>query len=98
MYNRSPNYLQLSISNFFGVGGGSNATAKFIRNQWQWADDIDWIRGRHHYRFGGEFIANQMDEVNVQFSTAIFVLTARKPGSTHQLAPQLQATDSRIIC
>lgn len=72
MYNGAPNYTELSVSGFFGIGGGSNATADFIRNQWQYADDMDWIRGRHHFIFGGEFIANQMDENNVQFVNGNF--------------------------
>src|SRR5262249_25720572 len=53
-------------------GGGSNAPAKFIRNQWQVADDADWISGRHHFSFGGEFIAGQMDENNIQYANGEF--------------------------
>jgi hypothetical protein len=72
MYNQTSSYTELSITNFFGVGGGSNANASFIRNQWQFADDIDWIRGRHHFSFGGEFLANQMDETNLQYANGDF--------------------------
>ncbi len=81
MYNGSPNYLQLSVSSYFSVGGGSNATAKFIRNQWQWSDDIDWIRGSNHYSFGGEFIANQMDEVNDQYINGDFNFDGSQTGA-----------------
>ena len=72
MYNAVPNFLDLAVSNYFTVGGGSNAPAKFIRNQWQWADDVDWIRGRHHYSFGTEFIVGQMDQNNVYDSNGAF--------------------------
>ena len=65
MYNAVPNFIDLSVSNYFAVGGGSNNPATFIRNQWQWADDIDWIKGRHHYSFGAEGIAGQMDQTSI---------------------------------
>jgi len=72
MYNAIPDFLDLSITNYFSVGGGSNAPATFIRNQWQVADDLDWIKGRHHFSFGGEFIPGQMDENNIQYANGEF--------------------------
>lgn len=66
MFNVYPSYIDLSVSGKFTMGGGSNAPAYFTRNQWQWADDMDWIRGRHHYSFGMEIMTIQMNEVNVQ--------------------------------
>lgn len=80
MYNASPNYIELSVTNYFSVGGGSNATASFIRNQFQYADDIDWIRGRHHFSFGGEFLANQMDEQNLQYANGDFSFSGQETG------------------
>lgn len=80
MYNGSPNYLEVAVSNYFTVGGGSNAAASFIRNQFQWADDVDWIKGRNHYVFGGEGIANQMDEVNNQFVNGDFTFDGSQTG------------------
>src|SRR5262249_6936359 len=49
-----------------------NAPAYFTRNQWQWADDVDWIRGRSHYSFGVEAMAIQMNEINVQSANGTF--------------------------
>ena len=57
MFNVYPNYIDLSVTSHFTMGGGSNAPAYFTRNQWQWADDLDWIRGRSHYSFGVEAMA-----------------------------------------
>jgi hypothetical protein len=57
--------VDLGVSNHFSIGGGSNAPAVFARNQFQYADDIDLIRGRHHFTLGAEFMAIQMDEVNI---------------------------------
>ena len=72
MFNAYPNFIDLSVSDHFSMGGGSNAPASFIRNQWQWADDMDWIRSHNHLSFGAEAIAIQMDEVNVQLSNGEF--------------------------
>ncbi|HZQ55870.1 MAG TPA: carboxypeptidase regulatory-like domain-containing protein [Bryobacteraceae bacterium] len=68
MYNAYPHFIDLTVANKFTVGGGSNAPAKFVRNTYQFADDVDLIRGRHHITFGLEAIAMQMDEVNVSLS------------------------------
>jgi hypothetical protein len=100
MFNQSPNYLQISITNYFGVGGGSNATAAFIRNQWQWADDIDWIEGRNHYSFGGEFIANQMDETNLQYANGDFSFDGSQTNSglsDYLLGKPISLTQSGLV-
>jgi hypothetical protein len=54
-----PNFLLLSVTNYFGVGCGTCAPGFFNVNTWQAADDIDWIRGKHHFAFGGEFLRTQ---------------------------------------
>jgi len=54
-----PNFLLLSITGYFGVGCGTCAPGHFNVNTWQGADDMDWIRGRHHFAFGGEYIHTQ---------------------------------------
>lgn len=68
MYNAYPHFIDLTVTNKFTVGGGSNAPATFVRNTYQLADDVDLIRGRHHITFGLEAIDMQMDEVNVSLS------------------------------
>jgi hypothetical protein len=68
MFNAYPHFIDLTVTNKFTVGGGSNAPATFVRNTYQLADDVDLIRGRHHIMFGLEAIAMQMNEVNVSLS------------------------------
>ena len=80
MYNASDDFLDLAVSNHFSVGGGSNAPASFIRNQWQGADDIDWIIRRHHLSIGGEYITGQMDENNLQFANGEFSFDGSRTG------------------
>jgi hypothetical protein len=54
-----PNFLLLNLTGYFMVGCGTCAPGHFNVNTWQAADDIDWIRGRHHFAFGGEYIHTQ---------------------------------------
>ena len=65
MFNASPHFIDLTVSTKFTVGGGSNAPAVFARNTFQYSDDMDLIRGRHHIMFGAEILRMQMDEVNI---------------------------------
>ncbi len=76
IYDASPNFSYITISNYFTVGGGSNAPAKFIRNQYQWSDDMDWIKGKHHFSFGAENILGQMYQSNVYDSNGLFAFNA----------------------
>ena len=66
------------MSNYFTIGGGSNAPAKFVRNQYQWSDDTDWIRGRHHFSFGAEGIIGQMYQSNVYDSNGFFSFNGKR--------------------
>ncbi|HTS30320.1 MAG TPA: carboxypeptidase regulatory-like domain-containing protein [Bryobacteraceae bacterium] len=68
MFNAYPHFIDLTVNNKFAVGGGSNAPATFTRNTFQLADDVDLIRGRHHIIFGAEYIAMQMDEINISLA------------------------------
>ena len=68
IFQAYPHFVDLSVSSHFSIGGGSNAPATFARNSIQVSDDIDIIRGRHHYVMGVETIAMQMDERNVSLA------------------------------
>jgi hypothetical protein len=72
MYNSTKNYIDLSVTGSFAMGGGSNAPSFFGRNQYQFADDMDMMRGRHHFVFGGETIILQMNSNNVTFGNGEF--------------------------
>jgi hypothetical protein len=68
MFNAYPHFVDLTVNNKFAIGGGSNAPATFTRNTFQLAEDIDLIRGRHHIILGAEWIAMQMDEINISLA------------------------------
>jgi hypothetical protein len=101
----APNFIDLKVTNFFTVGGSSNAPATYIRNQWQWADDIDYIHGRNHYSFGGEYIAGQMDATNLTYANGEFnfqAASATAGGQENALADYLLGTvdtflDSNVV-
>jgi Carboxypeptidase regulatory-like domain len=80
MYNATKDFTDLAVTSHFSVGGGSNAPASFIRNQWQVADDIDWIIGRHHLSIGAEYITGQMDENNLQYANGEFSFDGSRTG------------------
>ncbi|HXF25782.1 MAG TPA: TonB-dependent receptor, partial [Bryobacteraceae bacterium] len=54
-----PNDMRISTSSSFNVGCGTCAPGFFNVNTFQFADDIDFIRGRHHMAFGVDFIRTQ---------------------------------------
>jgi hypothetical protein len=64
MFNGYAHFIDLTVSNKFTVGGGSNAPATFTRNTYQLSDDVDLIRGRHHVILGAEVMQMRMEEVN----------------------------------
>jgi hypothetical protein len=80
MYVQVPNFMYLTVSNYFNVGGGSNAPAKYIRNQYQWSDDTDWIRGKQHFSFGVENIIGQMYANNVFEANGLFSFNGQASG------------------
>jgi hypothetical protein len=60
MYVAVPNFLLINpITSYFSVGCGTCAPGYFNVNTIQFADDIDWIRGKHHWAFGAEYIQTQ---------------------------------------
>jgi outer membrane receptor protein involved in Fe transport len=55
------NFLDVSATNSFATGCGTCAPGHFKTNSYQVADDVDYVRGRHHIAFGGEYFKNQLD-------------------------------------
>src|SRR5579875_2933897 len=80
IYNVVPNYTYISVSSAFNYSGNSNSPASFIRNQWQYADDVDWIYGKNHFSFGFENIIGQMDQTNIQNENGAFTFNGQATG------------------
>lgn len=64
-----PNGLQLSVSTAsknhgFTIGGGTNSVAHFNDNAFSISDDLTWVKGKHQFVMGGEFLRNQLNISN----------------------------------
>jgi hypothetical protein len=66
MYDNLPNYIQLSISNYFNVACGTCAPGYFNINTYQLSDDLTWIKGRHQFAFGVDARKQQFNSTNNQ--------------------------------
>jgi hypothetical protein len=61
---------QVRINGFFNFG--DNPQASFIRNNFTWADDVNWVAGKHDLRFGGIVERSKVDLLNQFFQPAEF--------------------------
>jgi len=59
IFQKVPNFLLVTVTNFFSVGCGTCAPGHFNVNTWQFADDVDVIRGRHQISVGVNFVRTQ---------------------------------------
>ncbi len=76
----APNFLYMTISGYFNIGGGSNAPAVYAAGTVQVADDIDVIRGRHHYSIGANYIYDQLNEDNVFLGNGYWTFNGQASG------------------
>jgi hypothetical protein len=63
--------LQLSASSF-SMGGGTNSLAHFNDNTGVIDDDLTWVRGRHLFVIGGEYVRNQLNISNAFNGNGVF--------------------------
>jgi hypothetical protein len=75
------NFLDVSATNSFATGCGTCAPGHFKTNSYQGADDIDYIRGTHHFSIGGEYFKNQLDWLANTVSNGQFVFNGSLTGS-----------------
>jgi len=59
----TPNAIQgIGVQNGFSFG--DNPTGLFVRENFNFANDISWVRGKHDIRFGGSLERSHVDLVN----------------------------------
>ena len=84
VYQRIPNYTQLSVSSYsgggFNVGCGTCALANFDINTYQLADDFTIIRGKHQIGFGFDGRKDQFNSYNNQQSNGQFTFNGGTTG------------------
>jgi hypothetical protein len=67
-----PNLVRLSVSGYFSLGSSNLAPANFTSNARQFTDDFDWVHGRHHFSFGGNWIHNRLTVFNSNVANGVF--------------------------
>ena len=65
-------YVSEGAQGKFTIGGGTNSVAHFNDNALAVGDDLTWIRGRHQFAFGGEWVQNQLNINNSYEQNGIF--------------------------
>jgi hypothetical protein len=56
-------YLAATVTGYFGAS--SSAFAGWLRNNYTFADDLHWVRGKHNIAFGGHYELSKFDVTNV---------------------------------
>ena len=69
------NFLQATVSSYFSVGCGTCAAAFFNGNTFQYADDVDLIRGKHQMAFGVDATRYQLNFNNEWNRNGVFTFT-----------------------
>ncbi len=59
IYQFVPNDFRMAVANDFGIGCGTCSPAHFNVNTYQFSNDLDWIKGAHHFGFGGGYTRTQ---------------------------------------
>jgi hypothetical protein len=67
--------LQLSTTNKFSMYCGTCAPGFFNDNTFAFADDVNMVRGKHQFIFGGEYIRNQLNISNAYEANGNFTFT-----------------------
>jgi hypothetical protein len=55
IYSYMPNYMLLTVTGGFQLGGGTESQSDFTTPAWQISDDVTLVRGGHQFGFGGTY-------------------------------------------
>ena len=61
-----PAQMNLSITNGPSLGGGTSNPGYFNTLTYSGAEDLTWVRGKHQFQFGGEYIRAYMHAQNTR--------------------------------
>ena len=81
IFQKVPNFLLVTVTNFFSVGCGTCAPGHFNVNTFQFADDVDLIRGRHHLTFGANVVRTQNNLISGFNENGTFTFNGNFSGS-----------------
>jgi len=77
LYQGTPNGLQMTISNKYNIGGGTNSVSHFNDNTLAFDDDLTLLRGKHQFVFGGQWVQNQLNIANNYETNGTFTFDGR---------------------
>jgi hypothetical protein len=72
IFNTSPVGFSLAVTNKWTVYSSHGAPAIFNQNTFSYADDVNWVHGKHQIAFGGEYVRSQFNENNVYQGNGAF--------------------------
>jgi hypothetical protein len=75
MYTAVPIGLEVTLTNKWSTYCGTCAVAHFNDNIFSFADDVNWVRGRHQFGFGGEYVRTELNISNVYESNGNFTFS-----------------------
>jgi hypothetical protein len=75
MYVPIPIGLQVTATNKWGSYCGTCAVAHFNDNTFSFADDVNWVHGKHQFAFGGEYVRSQLNISNAYESNGTFTFS-----------------------
>jgi outer membrane receptor protein involved in Fe transport len=80
IFQNIPNYLQLTVSNYFNVACGTCAPGYFNVNNYQLSDDFTLIKDRHQFAFGFDYRKEQFNSTNNQQSNSQITFNGNTTG------------------
>jgi len=80
VYSPQPGYMGVSVTNGFNIGTGGTNPGYFDSNSVQLANDLDIIRGRHQFSFGGNWIRTKIETVNNRPTNGQFTFNGQSTG------------------
>ncbi|HYL76267.1 MAG TPA: TonB-dependent receptor [Bryobacteraceae bacterium] len=80
MFQNIPDYIQITVSNYFNVACGTCAPGYFNVNNYQLSDDFTLIKGRHQFGFGFDFRKEQFNSTNNQQSNGQITFNGNTTG------------------
>jgi len=94
MFQKVPNFLLVTVTNYFSVGCGTCAPGHFNVNSFQLANDMDLVRGRHQIAFGVNFVRTQNNLISGFNENGTITFNSNSQGTGNNLADFLIGRDS----
>ena len=78
MYQGTPDFLQVAVNNGgFAIGCGTCALGRFPVTSFQYADDVDILRGKHQIAFGVDYLRTREVQENHYNDDGVFTFSGQ---------------------